>query len=345
MIGDDGLNGIRIGQGSGEGEAFLDFQRSILTLYNRGIILAVSSKNTEEIARSVFQHHPDMLLKESHISVFQANWLDKAKNIEIIARELNIGLDSIVFFDDNPAERDLVRQKLPMVAVPEVPTDPALYSRTLLSAGYFNVISHSKEDAARNEMYAARAEAIKLQDQFSDLFSYLQSLRMNISFAPFDEMGQSRIAQLINKSNQFNLTTRRYSEGEVSKMLNDPAIITVQVRLQDKFADHGMISVIILRENQPYCWAIDTWLMSCRVLTRRVEEMVLLHLVTLVKEKNGSVLMGRYIPSPKNSLVADHYEKLGFKFFDKSENGETFWELLLDSFEPDEQLHQLFNQQ
>jgi FkbH-like protein len=344
VIGDDGLNGIRIGQGSGEGEAFLDFQKFILALYNRGIVLAVSSKNTEDIARSVFQHHPDMLLKESHIAVFQANWLDKAKNIETIAKELNIGLDSIVFFDDNPAERDLVRQKLPMVAVPEVPSDPALYSRALSAAGYFNVITHSREDAARNEMYAARAEAIRLQDQFSDLFSYHQSLQMRIDFSPFDEVGQSRIAQLINKSNQFNLTTHRYSEDEVKKMRDDPSIITIQVRLQDKFADHGMISVLILKEDQPGRWGINTWLMSCRVLTRRVEEIVLVHLIALVREKGGSALVGHYIPTSKNSLVANHYEKLGFNLLEKNENDETYWELLLNNFEPNKQLLQLFNQ-
>ena len=224
VIGDDGLEGIVIGQGDATGEAYLDVQRAALALRERGIVLAVSSKNDDHVARSVFAGHPDMLLRDSHIAVFQANWNDKATNVAAIAAELSLGLDAMVFLDDNPVERGLVRELLPEVAVPELPDDPALYARTLLAAGYFEAVAFSDEDRKRAGYYADNARRVALRGQAGDVETYLASLDMRIVFRPFDSIGRSRIAQLINKSNQFNLTTRRYTEAEVAALESAPRV-------------------------------------------------------------------------------------------------------------------------
>jgi FkbH-like protein len=275
VIGDDGLEGIQIAEGDATGEAYRALQRFALDLRGRGIVLAVCSKNEDEIARLPFRKHPGMLLRENHIAVFQANWKDKPANIRAISDALALGLESMVFLDDNPVEREHVRQELPEVAVPELPADAALYARTLSAAGYFEAIFFSREDVGRADFYQDNARRIELQRQSGGLDAYLRSVNMEIAFQPFDKTGRARITQLINKSNQYNLTTRRYTEAEVSKMEKDPAFFTLQVRLSDTFRDNGMISVVICREDGPGEWEIDTWLMSCRVLGRCVEHMVL----------------------------------------------------------------------
>jgi len=312
VIGDDGLDGIRLAQGDAVGEAHLEVQRTALMLRERGIVLAVSSKNTDEIARAAFREHPEMLLREKHIAVFQANWNDKATNIKAIAEELTLGLQSMVFLDDNPVERGLVRQLLPRVAVPELPEDPALYARTLLAAGYFEAVAFSDEDRKRADFYQDNAKRLALQSKVGGIEAYLESLNMEITFAPFDAVGRERISQLINKSNQFNLTTRRYTEAEVAAAEADPDAFTLQVRLTDVFGDNGMISVIIARAAGEAEWEIDTWLMSCRVLGRKVEQMVLRELVLNAREQGVRRLIGVYRPTEKNAMVKDHYAKLGF---------------------------------
>jgi FkbH-like protein len=312
VIGDDGLEGIQLAQGDPTGEAFLSVQRLALDLRARGIVLAVCSKNEDKIARLPFRHHPEMLLREEHIAIFQANWRDKPCNIKAIASELSLGLDSMVFLDDNPFERDLVRQTMPDVAVPELPADPAFYARTLNAAGYFEAANFSPEDSKRAAFYQGNARRATLQQSAGGLESYLASLDMEITFRPFDETGRTRIAQLINKANQFNLTTRRYSEQHVAEMQRDPAYFTAQVRLTDRFGDNGMISVVICHEDSPGEWSIDTWLMSCRVLGRRVEDMVLQHLLDHAKKHRIQKLRGVYIPTDRNMLVAQHYSNLGF---------------------------------
>ena len=313
IIGDDGIEHIKIGQGDPMGEAYLSVQRLALDLRSRGIVLAVCSKNEDEIARSPFRQHPDMLLRENHIAVFQANWKDKPSNIRAIAEELSLGLDSMVFMDDNPVERMHVRRELPEVAVPELPDDPALYGRTLAAAGYFETIAFSEEDLRRADFYQENARRANLQKQSGDLEGYLASLNMEITFQPFDETGRARIAQLINKSNQFNLTTKRYSESQIAAMQDDPAYFTLQVRLSDIFGDNGMISVVICRRASADSWEIDTWLMSCRVLGRRVENMVLRAILEQAKREGAVQLVGCYIPTDRNKLVQDHYPKLGFR--------------------------------
>ena len=325
VIGDDGLEGIRIAQGDATGEAYLSVQQMALALRRRGIVLAVSSKNTDEVARIPFREHPEMLLNEEHFAVFQANWDDKASNIRAIAEELSLGLDAMVLLDDNPVERDLVRQLLPQVAVPELPEDPALYARTLTAAGYFESIIFSEEDRTRAEMYQSNARRVALRNQAHNVDAYLDLLDMEIVFAPFDRIGRAQISQLINKSNQFNLTTRRYSEADVAAAEHDPNIFTLQVRLIDKFGDNGMICVVICRPSDTSAWTIDTWLMSCRVLGRKVEQMVLREILTRARKSGIRTVVGTYRQSEKNALVRDHYKKLGFTKVEEQPDGTTVW--------------------
>jgi FkbH-like protein len=336
VIGDDGMEGIRIAEGDAAGEAHRSLQRLALDLRERGVVLAVCSKNQDETARLPFQKHPEMLLRESHIAVFQANWRDKPANLRAIADELALGLESLVFVDDNPAERGHVRQELPEVAVPELPEDPALYARTLSAAGYFEAVTLSREDLERAQFYQDNARRAELQRQSEGLDAYLRSLNMEIFFHPFDATGRARITQLINKSNQYNLTTRRYSEEQIAQMERDPAFFTVQVRLTDTFGDNGMISVVICREDEPGEWEIDTWLMSCRVLGRCVEQMVLQHVVEQAKRRGVHKLKGAYIRTERNKLVEDHYAKLGFTQTSGEEDGRRAYELAVNEaeFEP-----------
>jgi len=331
VIGDDGLKGIQIGSGDAVGEAYLAFQQYVLSLRNRGIVLAVSSKNEDETARMPFRQHPDMVLHEKDFAIFQANWSDKASNIRAIADTLGLGLNAMVFIDDNPFERNLVREALPEVAIPEMPEDPAAYARTLSAAGYFEAVNFSEEDIKRASYYAGNAQRATLERQVGDVATYLASLEMEIDFRPFDEAGRARITQLINKSNQFNLTTRRYSEAQVARFEADANALTLQVRLRDKLGDNGMISVVICSSSGADVWEIDTWLMSCRVLGRRVEEAVLQELVDHAKRRGASRLRGVYCPTNRNKIVEQHYAKLGFTQIQTREDGSTVWELVVAS--------------
>ena len=336
VIGDDGLEGIALAQGDPRGEAHLAVQRTALALRQRGVILAVCSKNEEETARLPFRNHPEMILKESHIACFVANWGDKAGNLEMIARHLDIGVDALVLLDDNPAERAQVRGALPQVAVPELPADPALFVRTLLAAGCFEAVSFTADDRLRADQYQANAGRALLRERSRDLDGFLRSLEMVVTFAPFDAVGRARITQLINKTNQFNLTTRRHTEARVAAMERDPALFTLQVRLRDRFGDNGMISVVICQRRDD-CWQIDSWLMSCRVLNRRVEEAVFAHLIDNARQAGVRTLLGRHIPTARNGLVADHYARLGFSAAPAEETdapGTTVWRFEVEGFKP-----------
>jgi FkbH-like protein len=330
VIGDDGLDGIALGQNSAVGEAHVALQRFLLDLRRRGVILAVCSKNEEATARIPFRDHPEMVLKENHIAVFIANWSDKANNLREIAATLNIGTDSLVFLDDNPVERGQVRQLLPEVAVPELTEDPADYISLLANAGYFEAVGLSEEDLTRADFYQANAERVSLQ-KIGNLEEYLLSLKMVATISPFNAVGRVRIAQLINKSNQFNLTTRRYSESEVEVFENDPAKFCLQVRLADRFGDNGMISVIIF-DKAPDEWSCDTWLMSCRVLGRRVEELVLAIVAETARSAGAKRMKGTYIPTKKNGLVVEHFAKLGFTRTGDLPDGGTTWALDLADY-------------
>lgn len=320
VIGDDGLPGIRLGQNSPEGEAFVAFQKFVLSLRDRGVVLAVCSKNSDFIAREPFRSHPEMVLREQHIAVFQASWDDKATNIRAIAETLNLGLESLAFIDDNPAERERVRQELPLISTIEVGEDPSFFIDRTVRSGLFDHIPLNTDDLARAESYGARAAAAQVRAKIGNYEDYLSSLDMRMTIAPFDDVGRPRITQLINKSNQFNLTTRRYNEAEVQGMQEDQSLLSWQVRLEDRFAQHGMIGVVIVRKTASE-WRIDSWLQSCRVLERGVEQCVMNHLFAAAADEGAERIRAWYIPTERNAMVADFYARLGFSRVGHSDNG------------------------
>jgi FkbH-like protein len=336
VIGDDGVEGIELGQGSPLGEAYVAFQDHARELSRRGIILAVCSKNDEANALEPFEKHPDMVLRRGDIASFVANWSDKAGNIRAIAEELNIGLDSLVFVDDNPFERNLVRQELPMVAVPEVSDDPASYPFTLADAGYFEGLAVTEEDRERTGQYHGNKARNALKASATDLPAYLRGLEMQLVVKGFDRVGLRRIVQLINKSNQFNLTTRRYTDEDVVGVMADRNAFGLQLRLLDRFGDNGVIAIVIgwLQPNKDLL--IDTWLMSCRVLGRQVEPTTLNLIAREAAKLGARRLVGEYIPTRKNGMVKDHYAKLGFTVMATDAGGSSRAVLDLTGFTPAE---------
>ena len=334
VIGDDGLAGLVLGQGSALGEAFVAFQDYARELSRRGVILAVCSKNDEANALEPFEQHPEMILKRGDIASFVANWSDKASNIRTIAAELNIGLDSLVFVDDNPFERSLVRRELPMVAVPEVSDDPATFAQTLADAGYFEAVAITEEDRVRTEQYQGNRQREQLKASATDLESYLHSLEMQLLWRSFDEIGLQRTVQLINKTNQFNLTTRRYTEEDVVAVMSDPRAFGLQLRLLDRFGDNGIIAIVIGKMQGDDDLLIDTWLMSCRVLGRQVEPTTLNLVADAAKRLGARRLIGEYLPTKKNGMVKDHYQKLGFSLVEQDEDGRSRSVLDLATFVP-----------
>ncbi len=311
-VGDDGMAGLVLGQGSALGEAFVAFQDYARELSRRGVILAVCSKNDAANALEPFEKHPEMLLRRGDIACFVANWRDKAANLRSIAAELKIGLDALVFVDDTPAERALVRRELPMVAVPELPDDPALYPRLLADAGYFEALALTAEDRARATQYQANHARQDLQATASDLPAYLRSLQMQLLWRRFDRVGLPRIVQLINKTNQFNLTTRRYTEADIVAIMADERAVGLQLRLLDRFGDNGVIAILIGRMTGADALLIECWLMSCRVLGRAVEQASIGLLAAQARLLGAKRLIGEYRPSAKNGIVREHYQSLGF---------------------------------
>jgi FkbH-like protein len=326
-IGDDGLEEIRLGElGEGEGEAYLQFQLWLKELRARGIILAVCSKNDEEKAREPFRRHRDMVLKESDISCFIANWGDKAENLREIARRLNVGLDSIVFLDDSAFERNLVRELVPEVCVPELPVDPADFIPYLESLNLFETAQFSDEDRKRAGFYRANALREDEERKFTSVGEYLISLNSTAAFERFDDYHLPRIAQLVQRTNQFNLTTIRHSAEDLRQFAEDPAYFPFYLTLTDRFGDNGLICVIIGKRDGTRL-EIVSWVMSCRVISRRLEEFALDQIVAVARDAGIAQLWGRYVPTPKNGLVSKHYEKLGFRLAEELTDGSTTWEL------------------
>jgi FkbH-like protein len=290
-------------------------------LSRRGVILAVCSKNEEANAVEPFDKHPDMVLRRNDIACFVANWQPKPDNIRAIAAELNIGVDSLVFVDDNPMERDIVRQELPMVAVPEVGDDPTYFPVAVAQAGYFEGLSITDEDRERSAQYQENRARDALRASATDLDSYLRGLDMKLVWRKFDKIGLPRIVQLINRSNQFNLTTKRYTDEDVLAVMDNPRAFGLQLRLLDRFGDNGVIAIIIGRLQQDRDLDIDTWLMSCRVLGRQVEPTTLNLIVEQAAKLGAERVIGEYIPTKKNGMVKEHYAKLGFQVVDTDEKG------------------------
>lgn len=324
VIGDDGVQGLVLGRDHAVGESFLDFQRYVKALQQRGVILAVCSKNDLENAKEGFTH-PDSVLKLEDFSVFKANWNPKPGNIREIAEELNIGMDSLVFVDDNPAERALVAEQLPEVAVPDVGAHVSRYAAILERDGYFEVDKIVQDDLSRAAFYNSNAQRSEHQAGFRDYGEFLASLDMTAEIAPFSSVYLERITQLINKTNQFNLTTRRYTGAEVEAISRDSGFITLYGRLADKFGDNGLVSVLIARTADDTA-EIDVWLMSCRVLGREMEVAMFDALIELCRARGIRKIIGVYIPSKKNGMVAEHYPKLGFSAADGSSAKNQRWQ-------------------
>lgn len=312
IIGDDGIEHIQLGN-LGIGKAFSDLQLWAKQLKERGIILAVCSKNEESIAKEPFEKHQDMILHLSDIAVFVANWENKVDNIHYIQSVLNIGFDAMVFLDDNPFERNMVREAIPAICVPELPEDPALYVPFLTELNLFEIANISEEDAQRTQQYQVQAQRMALQQSFENEGAFLQSLDMTSKVSAFDTFQIPRIAQLTQRSNQFNLRTIRYSEKEIGGLINNPHFITFSFTLADKWGELGLISLIILEKRGADCLFIDTWLMSCRVLKRGMEQFVLNQMVEKAKAIGVNKMIGEYLPTAKNGIVKDHYDLLGFQ--------------------------------
>lgn len=311
IIGEDGLAGIKLGK-TYPGSAYYEFQQEILNLYNRGVILALCSKNNADDIWEVFRKHPDMVLKEEHIATSQINWGDKAANLRQIALDLNIGLDSFVFMDDSEFEVNLIRQVLPEVEAIHLPQNKAVeYRDILISCGLFDILTLSEEDKKRGAMYKAEATRKKLQTEITDMDTYYKSLEMELEIRFPDDFSIPRVAQLTQKTNQFNLTTRRNSESDIKDLINSRESDVIYLRLKDKFGDSGIIGTCILKYKDKKA-VFDTFLLSCRVLGRGVEDAFLIQALKLAKKQGCKTAIGEYYATRKNAQVEHFYSKQGF---------------------------------
>lgn len=326
VVGDDGLEGIQLGHGLGIGKAFTEFQMWVKKLKQRGIIICVASKNNEEIAKEPFEKHPDMILKLDDIAVFQANWETKVDNIRTIQSILNIGFDSMVFLDDNPFERNIVRENIPGITVPELPEDPGDYLEYLYSLNLFETASYSNADKDRTKQYQVEAKRVSLSKTFTNEADFLKSLNMISTVSGFTKFNTPRVAQLSQRSNQFNLRTIRYTEADIIAMADNPDVIDLSFTLEDKFGDNGLIAVIIMKKWDEESLFVDTWFMSCRVLKRGMENFTLNTMVERAKTAGYKKIIGEYLPTPKNKMVENHYTSLGFSKIE----GKTTAQYVLD---------------
>ncbi len=330
IVGDDGPENLEIGQETNMGQVFAEFQSYVKLLKDYGVMLNVASKNEEENALAGL-NHPAGVLRPDDFLLIKANWEPKSLNIEQIAQQLNILPDSLVFADDNPAEREIVRQQTAGVTAPEIGR-PEDYIRVLDRGGYFEVTSLSDDDRKRNEMYQANLKREQQQASFADYADYLRSLEMTGVVRPFEPVYMGRIAQLTNKSNQFNLTTQRFTQAQIEQMAADEKYITLYGKLADKFGDNGVVSVVIA-EKDGDCAHIRLWLMSCRVLKRDMELAMLDGLAERCLAEGIGTLYGYYYPTAKNNMVREFYGQLGFERISEDEAGNTGWKLSLTGYE------------
>ncbi len=312
VIGDDGLEGIQLGHGLGIGKAFTEFQMWVKKLKQRGIIICVASKNNEATAKEPFEKHPDMVLRLEDIAVFQANWETKVDNIRTIQAILNIGFDSMVFLDDNPFERNIVREHIPGITVPELPEDPGEYLEFLYGQNLFETASYSSADKDRTRQYQVEAKRVSLSKTFTNEADFLKSLNMVSTVSGFTKFNTPRVAQLSQRSNQFNLRTVRYTEGDIAALAADPDVIGLSFTLEDKFGDNGLIAVVIMKRQDDETLFVDTWFMSCRVLKRGMENFTLNTMVERARKAGYKRIIGEYLPTAKNKMVEQHYPHLGF---------------------------------
>lgn len=325
VIGDDGLEGIQLGD-YGIGKAFTRFQQWVKELRQRGIIVCVCSKNNEAVAKEVFEKHPDTVLTLDDIAVFAANWNNKVDNIHFIKNTLNIGYDAMVFVDDNPFERGMVKEAIPALEVPEMPEDPVDYLPYLQSLNLFETTAYTAEDEQRTTLYKQEAERTAYQAVYKNEDDYLASLNMVAEIKPLDAFNLPRAAQLSQRSNQFNLRTVRYTEADLQVIAASPAYVSLVLSLRDRFGDYGIVCFVVLKKEND-AFFIENWMMSCRVLKRGVEQLVLNCIVRKARENGCSLVVGEYLPTAKNGLVKDHYRELGFV------KQEERWQLPVSPFE------------
>jgi FkbH-like protein len=311
IIGEDGLDGIQIGHDS-PGREYLEFQKAILELYEQGIILAINSKNNYADVMQVFNEHPQMLLREKHFASIVVNWEPKPQNMLKIAEQINIGMDTVVFIDDNPAERQMMRQSLPQIETIEMPADPSLFARALRETGLFARAYLTDEDKNRGQIYAAQRQRDQFQQSCATLEDFLKSLEMVVSIHPAGKDDIKRVAQLTQRTNQFNLTTRRYTEADITAMAKKPDWRIYVLGLKDKFGDNGTVGLAMV-ELKDKSRRIDTFLMSCRVIGRQVEDALVDRICMDAVKADCTLIYAEYIPTVKNSLVANFWDKMSFE--------------------------------
>ena len=324
IVGEDGFEGIQLGP-KPPGNAFLDFQKYILSLFERGIILAINSKNNYEDGMKVLREHPYMVLREKNFASMRINWNDKVSNMREIAEEIGIGTDSLVFVDDSPVERELIKEMMPEVLVIELPEDPALYAETLKGINDFNTLQMTADDKKRGKMYAEQRKRKRLEQSSIDLDNFLKNLEMKLTIKSATSFTIPRLAQLTQKTNQFNMTTRRYTEEDIKKFKESKEYLIKCVQVADKFGDNGITGEFII-EKQGDKFRIDTFLLSCRVLGRKVEETLLAYIVQEAKKKNVKHIIGEFIPTKKNPPAKDFFKEHGFEKL-KEDKESTFWKL------------------
>jgi len=335
VVGDDGLEGIQLGHGLGIGKAFTEFQMWVKKLKQRGIIICVASKNDEDKAMEPFEKHPDMILHLDDIAVFQVNWETKVDNIRTIQSILNISFDSMVFLDDNPFERNMVRENIQGITVPELPEDPGEYLEYLYSLNLFETASYSNADKDRTKQYQVEAKRVSLQKTFTDEANFLKSLKMVSTVSGFTKFNTPRVAQLSQRSNQFNLRTVRYTDADIETYANDPEVVDLSFTLEDKFGDNGLIAVVIMKKHNDALF-VDTWFMSCRVLKRDMEKFTLNTMVEAAKKLGCKKIIGEYLPTLKNGIVKEHYDNLGFTKISEKVDGSKRYELDVAAYQSKE---------
>jgi len=328
VVGEDGFEGIKLGPKS-PGNAFVEFQKVILSLYERGIILAINSKNNPDDALKVIKEHPYMVLKEKHFAAIKINWNDKASNMAEIANELNINLDSLVFIDDDRTNRALVREMLPQVLTLEIPDDPALYAQTLQKLNDFNILQLTEEDIKRGEMYAQQRKRTEFQKISLDLKDFLKNLNLKVTLSKADKFNIPRISQLTQKTNQFNMTTKRYLEEDITKFSENKNSLIFSAQVEDRFGDYGLTGAVIIRKDKE-TWVIDTFLLSCRVLGKEVEKAILAFVIEQARKDGVKRLVGEFISTKKNTPAKDFYKDNKFKLANKVNEKEE-WVFNMDT--------------
>jgi FkbH-like protein len=315
IVGEDGFDGIELGQTS-NGKAFVEFQKQLLSLWQQGVILAINSKNNFDDAMKVIRDHPDMILREKHFASIQINWDDKAQNLKQIAAEINIGLNSIVYFDDDKINQERIKQEFPEVLTMEIPNDPSQYSSMLTDLNDFNVLQKTEEDTKRGEMYAQQRQRKQFENTISNLDQFLKQLDIKVKIKKSSEFLTPRISQLTLKTNQFNLTTRRYQEEEIRKFSKDENFVVGCVQVLDKFGDNGITGVYIVKKNET-SWILDTFLLSCRIIGRGVEDVMLSHILKDAKNNGVKEFKAEFISTTKNKPAENFLSEFGFKKQDK----------------------------